>query len=88
MPNPIKVYNKGIRPAVYKRDRISTEAIHPGKFKTFNAKVGNSIIEKFKDACSEEDYEKHLKEVAKKQKDDQKKTENEAKKKAKAKAEV
>lgn len=84
MPKHVKVFNKGIRPVVFKRDRTGVDAIHPGKFKTFNSKVGNAIIDKFKDACSENDYEKHLKEVAKKQENDQKKTASETKKKTKS----
>lgn len=83
MSKSVKVYNKGTRPVVFKRDRTRVDAIHPGKFKTFNAKTALGIIDKFKDACSRVDYEEHLKEVAKKQKDDQKKAEVKAKKETK-----
>ncbi len=84
MSKPVKVYNKGTRPVVFKRDRTGTDAIHPGKFLTFNSKKAKVIIDKFKDACSEKDYEKHLEEVAKKQADIKKKAASETKKKAKA----
>lgn len=80
MSKPIKVFNKGTRPVVFKRDRTGIEAIHPGKFKTFNGKVAEDIIKKFIDACSEGDYKKHLKEVAKKQEADQKEVAIEEKK--------
>lgn len=73
MSKPVKVFNKGTRPVVFKRDRTGVDAIHPGKFLTFDPEKAKVIIGKFKDACSGEDYEKHLKEVAKKQADDQKK---------------
>lgn len=104
MSKPVKVYNKGTRPIVFKRDLTGTDAIHPGKFLTFHLKKAAAIIEKFGDACSEDDFkifiakvakeikeandkaaeehEKHLKEVAKKQKDIEKEAAIEAKKKA------
>lgn len=65
MSKPVKVYNKGTRPVVFKRDRTGVDAIHPGKFLTFNAKIAAAVINKFEDACSEEDYKKHLVEVIK-----------------------
>lgn len=83
MSKPVKVYNKGTRPVVFKRDRTGTDAIHPGKFLTFNAKIAAAVIGKFKDACTKEDYEKHLKEVAKKQADVKKEAAIEAKKETK-----
>ncbi len=86
MPKPVKVYNKGIRPVVFKRDLTGTDAIHPGKFLTFNAKIAEAVIAKFENACSEADYEKHLKEVAKKQEDDQKEAASEAEKETKSKS--
>ena len=86
MPKPVKVYNKGTRPVVYKRDRTGVDAIHPGKFLVFDPEKAKVIIDKFKDACSEKDYEKHLEEMAKKQADIKKKTESEAKKETKSKS--
>ena len=65
MSKPVKVYNKGARPVVFKRDRTGTDAIHPGKFLTFNAKKGDAIISKFTDACTEDDFKKHIADVAK-----------------------
>ena len=86
MPKPVKVYNKGIRPVVFKRDRTGIDAIHPGKFLTFNAKKANAIIAKFEHACIKEDYEKHLKEVAERQANVETETANKAKKETKAKS--
>jgi len=83
MSKPVKVYNKGVRPVVFKRDRTGTDAIHPGKSLAFDPKKAEVIIKKFKDACSEADYKKHIVEVSKKVEADQKKSESEAKKKAK-----
>lgn len=80
MSKPVKVFNKGTRPVVFKRGRMGVDAIHPRKFKTFNGKVAKGIIEKYKHACSEGDYKKHLDELAKKQAEDQKKAAIEAKK--------
>ena len=84
MSKPVKVYNKGRRPIVFKRDLTGTDAIHPGKFLLFDPDRANGIMKKFEHACSEADYEKHLKEVAKKQAEDAKEAEIEAKKKTKA----
>lgn len=69
MLKPVKVYNKGTRPVVYKRDRTGIDAIHPRKFKTFAPSFSDAIIDMFEDACSEKDYEKHLEEVSKKRVD-------------------
>jgi len=63
MPKPIKVFNKGIRPIVFRRTRNGIEVIHPGKFLTFNQKIGEAIIQKHENACSEDDYKKHLVEM-------------------------
>lgn len=54
----IKVYNKGVKPIVWKRDLRGTEAIHPRKFGYFGEKEGKDIIGKFPDAVSEADYKK------------------------------
>lgn len=86
MSKPVKVFNKGVRPVVFKRDRTGTDAIHPGKFLTFEAEKAKVIIEKFDNACSEADYAKHCEEVAKKQAEIQKKAESEAKKETKSKS--
>ena len=84
MSKPVKVYNKGTRPVVFKRDRNGVDAIHPGKFLTFDPDRAKAIIEKFEDACTGEDHEKHLEEVAKKQADIKKKATSEEKKETKA----
>ena len=84
MSKPVKVYNKGTRPVVFKRDRTGVDAIHPGKFLLFDSKKAEEVIKNFKDACSESDYEKHCKEVAKKQADIKEKAESEAQKETKS----
>lgn len=61
----MKVYNKGVRPIVYKRDLTGVDAIHPGKYLDFPNEQGIEIIEKFENACSEQDYKKHLEENTK-----------------------
>ena len=66
MINVTRVYNKGIRPIVFKRDRTGVDCIHPGKFLNFNPEVAKKIIAKYENACSEEDYAKHLKALSKK----------------------
>ena len=86
MPKPVKVYNKGTRPVVFKRDRTGVDAIHPGKFLTFNAKLAEAIIAKYENACSEVDYEKHLEEVAKEQADIKTETASKTKKETKVKS--
>lgn len=88
MPKPVKVFNKGTRPVVFKRDRKGVEAIHPGKFFLFDPENAKSIIDKFEDACSEEEYKKILaaKEEAKKK--DKIEAEKEAKANKKAKEEA
>ena len=83
MAKPVKVYNKGKRPIVFKRDRTGVDAIHPGKFLTFDPDRAEGVIEKFEDACSEKDYEKHLKEMAEREEGVEKKTTGEKKKKTK-----
>lgn len=62
----VKVYNKGVKPIVWKRDLKGTEAIHPRKFDLFSDKKAKELIEKFTDAVSEEDYKKHVDEQNKK----------------------
>ena len=86
MSKPVKVFNKGMRPVVFKRDRTGTDAIHPGKFLTFASEKSKGIIDKFEDACSESDYEKHCQEVAKKQAEIKKEAESKAKKKTESKS--
>lgn len=54
----VKVYNKGVRPIVWKRDLKGTEAIHPKKFDVFSKEKAEEIIKKFEDAVSESDYKK------------------------------
>ncbi len=83
MSKPVKVYNRGTRPIVFKRDRTGVDAIQPQKFLMFGPEKAKVTIEEFKDACSEVDYEKHLKEVAKKQADIKKEAAGEAKKETK-----
>ena len=83
MSKPVKVYNIGKRPVVFKRDLTGTDAIHPGKFLLFDPEKAKAIIKKFENACSEADYKKHCEEVAKKQAEIKKKAESEAKKKTK-----
>ena len=61
MSDPVKVYNKGTRPIVWKRDRKGSEAIHPNKFDIFHKEKAEEIIRKFDDACSESDYKKVVK---------------------------
>ena len=80
MSKPVKVFNKGTRPVVFKRDRTGVDAIHPGKSLSFDPEKAKGIIEKFKDACSESDYEKHCKELAEKQVDIKKETRAKSKK--------
>ena len=58
MSKQIRVYNKGIRPIVYNRERGTVEAIHPNKFLVFSEETATAIIEKFSDACTQEDFEK------------------------------
>ena len=87
MSKPVKVYNKGTRPIVFKRDLTGTDAIHPRKFSLFIPEVAEFVLEKFEDACSEEDYKKILEAESKKKEEARKKSEAEAKKKAKAKKE-
>lgn len=79
MSKSVKVYNKGTRPVVFKRDRTGVDAIHPGKYLWFDPENAKAITDKYKDACSEKDYTKLLEEKEK----DRKKAEAEAKKKAK-----
>lgn len=62
MSEPVKVYNKGTRPIVWKRDRKGVEAIHPNKCDLFSKEKAAEIINKFDDACSESDYKKVVKE--------------------------
>lgn len=83
MSKLVKVYNKGIKPVVFKRDLTGVDAIHPGKFMTFEAEKAAGIIKDHKDACSEEDFKKHQEEVKKAAAEAKKKAEAEAKKKAK-----
>jgi len=80
MGEAVKVYNKGSRPIVWKRDRNGTEAIHPNKFDVFSDKKAKEIIEKFDDACSESEYKK----VVETRKADAKKASKESEKEAKA----
>ena len=58
MAKPVKVYNKGTRPIVWKRSRKGTEAIHPNKFDIFSPEKADEIIKKFDDACSESEFKK------------------------------
>lgn len=60
MSKPVKVYNKGKRPIVYKRNRTGVDAIHPGKFLVFAPSIAKTIIEKYENACTAEDYKKHI----------------------------
>ena len=55
---PVKVYNKGKRPIVWKSTLRGREAIHPGKFELFGAELAKQIIDKFDDAVSEADFKK------------------------------
>ena len=70
MSKPVKVYNRGVRPVVFKRDRTGVDAIHPGKFLTFDPDRAKLVIAGFEDACSEEDF----KAITKKKKADKKKS--------------
>ena len=85
MSKPVKVFNKGKRPVVFKRDRTGTDAIHPGKFLLFDPEKAKDIIKKFNDACSEEDFDKILEEASKTREEDRKKAKEESLKKAKKK---
>lgn len=77
MSKPVKVYNKGIKPIVYKRGRTGTETIHPGKFVFFEESIAEAIVEKFENACTEKEY----KETLKAKEAEPKKAEKEVKKK-------
>ena len=54
----IKVFNKGVKPIVWKRGLKGTEAIHPRKFDVFSPEKAKELIAKFDDAVSEEEYKK------------------------------
>lgn len=61
-----RVYNKGVRPLVWKRNRKDgSYVIHPGKFDVFSEAKAKEILSKFKYACSEEEF-KSLQKSAKK----------------------
>lgn len=62
----MKIYNKGTRPIVYKQDLTGTEVIHPNKFAEFPEKRAKEIIEKYEDACSEQEFKKHLQDLKRK----------------------
>lgn len=83
MINVVKVYNKGVRPIVFKRDLTGVDCIHPGKCLTFNPKIAEKIIAKFENACSEEDYAKHLQELAERKAKEEKEAKSQAKEKTK-----
>lgn len=54
----VKVYNKGVKPVVWKSTLRGREAIHPGKYDLFSAPLAAEIIDKFDDAVSESDWKK------------------------------
>lgn len=56
MSGMVKVYNKGIRPIVWKSTLKGREAIHPGKYDVFSKEFADQIIEKFDDAVNEADF--------------------------------
>lgn len=62
----VKVYNKGVKPIVWKRNLKGVEAIHPRKYGLFGADKAKEIIAKFTDAVSEADYKKLTEEKDKK----------------------
>lgn len=66
MSKPVRVYNKGTRPIVWKRNRTGTETIHPNKFDIFSAEKAEEIIKKFDNACSESEFKKVVAEREKK----------------------
>lgn len=86
MSKPVKVFNKGVRPVVFKRDRTGTDAIHPGKFLTFDEDKAKGIIKDFEDACSEKEYKAFLEKREKEREEARKKAEAEAKKESAKKA--
>lgn len=61
MSGLVKVYNKGIRPIVWKSTLKGREAIHPGKYDVFSKELADQIISKFSDAVSEADFNKSRK---------------------------
>jgi len=79
MSKPVKVYNKGVRPVVFKRNRTGVDAIQPRKFLIFDKEQAAEIIKTHENACSEADYKKHLEAEAKKAESARKKAESEAK---------
>lgn len=90
MSKPVKVYNKGTRPIVFERNRTVAKAIHPGKYVIFEPEVASGIVEKFENACTEEEFEKLKKDEAEKKEaalkeakeESEKSQDEEAKKKA------
>lgn len=61
-----KVFNKGAKPIIYSRSFDGHQCIHPGKGLTFGEDEAKKIIKKFDNAVSEQDYEKHLADIKKK----------------------
>ena len=55
---PIKVYNKGVKPIVWKSTLRGRKVIHPGKCGLFSPPLAAEIIAKFDDAVSESDFKK------------------------------
>lgn len=53
----VKVYNKGLKPIVWKRGLKGIEAIHPRKYSLFGKEKAEEIIKKFDDAVSEKEWE-------------------------------
>lgn len=80
MAKPVKVYNKGTRPIVWRRNRKGTETIHPNKFDIFSEEKADEIIKKFDNACSESEFKK----VVEARKAEAKKAGKESEKEAKA----
>ncbi len=81
----MKIYNKGIRPIVYKQDLTGTEVIQPGKFVefSFGKKEAQEFIDKFENACNKDDYKKHLEELKNKAEQETEVSEKQASKKKK-----
>lgn len=79
MSKPVRVYNKGTRPIIWKRSRTETEAIHPNKFDIFSADKAEEIIKKFDNACSESEFKKIVSEREKKAAAASKQSEKESK---------
>lgn len=79
----MKVFNIGVKPLVFKRSFDGPQCIHPNKYLTFGEDEGKKLIAKFKNAVSEDDYKKIVKDRKKEAEELAKKEAEELKKKGK-----